>query len=215
AAVAPMPANLTYAEAASVADATALYFLRDKAHIQQGQNILINGASGAVGTSAVQLARHYGAVVTGVCSGANADVVRGIGAKDVIDYTQTDFTRGPHSYDVIFDVAGTSSYARCRSALSPSGVYLTTAPSPAIFLQMAWTARFGPRRAVVGFAGMRPADDKRKDLLHIKTLAEANALAPVIDETYPLTRIGDAYRHVDAGHKHGNVIVTMTDDATG
>jgi NADPH:quinone reductase-like Zn-dependent oxidoreductase len=111
---------------------------------------------------------------------------------------------------VIFDVAGTSSFGRCRRALNPGGVYLTTAPSPAIFAQMPWTARHGSRRAVVAFTGLRPASEKRKDLLVIRELAEASALVPVVGACYPLARIADAYRHVDAGHKKGTIVVTMS-----
>jgi Zinc-binding dehydrogenase len=152
-----MPADVSYAEAAALADATALCFLRDKARLGPGQTILVNGASGAVGSSAVQLARHFGATVTGVCSGANTALVRELGAESVVDYTRAGFTRTGRAYDVIFDVAGTSSFARCRRALTPAGVYLTTAPSAAILLQTPWTARFGPRKAVVAFTGLRPA----------------------------------------------------------
>jgi NADPH:quinone reductase-like Zn-dependent oxidoreductase len=211
AAVAPKPGHLTYAEAAALVDATALCFLRDKANLQRGQSILINGASGAVGTAAVQLARHFGAIVTGVCSGANTELVRTLGAEAVIDYTEADFTRAGQTYDVIFDVAGKSSFSRCRPALSHAGVYLTTAPSPAILLQMPWTSRFSARKAVVAFTGLRAASDKRKDLMYISELAEASALTPVIDACYPLRRIADAHRHVDDGRKKGNVVVTMTD----
>jgi len=210
AALALKPANVTYAEAAALADTTALCFLRDKANLQPGQTLLVNGASGAVGTAAVQLARHVGATVTGVCSGANSGLVRKLGADTVIDYTQADFTRAGHTYDVIFDVAGTSSFARCRAALSPAGAYLTTAPSLAILLQMPWTSRFGTRKAVVAFTGLRAPSEKRRDLLSIAELTEASALVPVIDACYPLQRIADAYRHVDAGHKQGNVVITMT-----
>lgn len=128
AALAPKPANATYAEAAALADTTSLFFLRDKARLQPGQTILINGASGAVGAAAVQLATHFGAIVTGVCSGASTGLVRKLGAGTVIDYTEADFTRAGQAYDVIFDVAGTSSFTRCRAALSPAGIYLTTAP---------------------------------------------------------------------------------------
>jgi NADPH:quinone reductase-like Zn-dependent oxidoreductase len=211
AALALKPANVTYAEAAALADTTALCFLRDKANLQPGQTLLINGASGAVGTAAVQLARHIGATVTGVCSGANTGLVRKLGADTVIDYTEADFTRDGHTYDVIFDVAGTSSFARCRAVLSPAGTYLTTAPSLAILLQMPWTSRFGTRKAVVAFTGLRAPSEKRRDLLSISELTEASALVPVIDACYPLPRIADAYRHVDAGHKQGNVVITMTD----
>ena len=211
AALAPKPANLTYAEAAALADGTALCFLRDKAGLQCGQTIVINGASGAVGTAAVQLARHFGATVTGVCSGANIELVRELGADMVIDYTMTDFTRTGQTYDVIFDVAGKSSFTRCRAALNRTGSYLTTAPSPAILLQMPWTSRRGGKKAVVAFTGLRPPSEKRKDLLYIRDLTEASTLTPVIAASYPLRRIADAYRHVDAGHKRGNVVVTMTD----
>jgi NADPH:quinone reductase-like Zn-dependent oxidoreductase len=210
-AVAPMPANVSYAEAAALADTTALCFLRDKANLRPGQTIVINGASGAVGAAAVQLARQFGATVTGVCSGPNTGLVRKLGAESVVDYTQADFTRVGRAYDVIFDVAGTTSFARCRPVLNPAGVYLTTAPSPAILLQTPWTARFGSRKAVVAFTGQRPARDKRRDLLYLTELAEAGTLVPVIDARYPLARIADAYRHVDAGHKQGNVVVTMED----
>jgi NADPH:quinone reductase-like Zn-dependent oxidoreductase len=213
AAVATKPANLSYPEAAALADATALCFLRDKAGLRRGQTVLINGASGAVGTAAVQLARHFGARVTAVCSGANADLVRTLGAGDVVDYTGTDFTRTGQAYDVIFDVAGKASFSRCRPALSRPGTYLTTAPSPAIFLQMPWTARFGDRKAVVAFTGLRAASEKRKDLLYLRDLAEASALVPVVGACYPLPRIADAYRHIEAGHKRGNVVVTMTGHA--
>ena len=209
-AVAPKPASVTYPEAAALADATALCFLRDKAGLRAGQAVLVNGASGAVGSAAVQLARHVGATVTGVCSGPHVRLVRKLGAESVLDYTRTDFTRAGRSYDVIFDVAGTSSFGRCRRVLNRGGVYLTTAPSPAIFAQMPWTARFGSRRAVVAFTGLRSASEKREDLLVIKELAEASALTPVVGACYPLARIADAHRHVDAGHKKGSIVVMMS-----
>jgi NADPH:quinone reductase-like Zn-dependent oxidoreductase len=226
-AVAAKPGNVSFAEAAALADATALCFLRDKARVRPGQAVLVNGASGAVGCAAVQLARHFGATVTGVCSGPHAGLVRRLGASSVVDYTRADFTRAGRRYDVVFDVAGTSSFGRCRAVLNRGGVYLTTAPSPAIFVQMAWTARLGGsggsagsgasggRRAVVAFTGLRAAEDKRKDLEYIAGLAGTPAaggtpaLAAVIAARFPLDRIADAYRRVDAGHKKGNVVVTM------
>ena len=209
-AVAPKPANVTYPEAAALADATALCFLRDKAGLRAGQAVLVNGASGAVGSGAVQLARHFGAIVTGVCSGPHIRLVRKLGAESVVDYTRADFTRAGRRYDVIFDVAGTSSFGRCRRVLNPGGVYLTTAPSPAIIAAMPWTSRFGTRRAVVAFTGLRAASEKQRDLLVIRELADASALTPVVGACYPLARIADAYRHVDAGHKKGSIVVTMS-----
>jgi NADPH:quinone reductase-like Zn-dependent oxidoreductase len=209
-AVAAKPEGVSYVEAAALVDATALCFLRDKAGLRCGQAVLVNGASGAVGSSAVQLAVHFGASVTGVCSGPHVRLVRKLGASSVIDYTRTDFTRAGHRYDVIFDVAGTSSFLRCRRVLSPGGVYLTTAPSPAIFAQMPWTARFGSRRAVIAFTGLRPAPEKQRDLVVLRGLAEASELVPVVGACYPLDRIADAYRHVDAGHKKGTLVLTMS-----
>ena len=209
AALAPKPARLTYPEAAALVDTTALVFLRDQARLASGQSILVNGASGSVGTGAVQLARHLGAHVTGVCSGPNIDLVERLGADVVLDYTTIDFTRGGTTYDVVFDVAGKSSFARSRGVLRRGGVYLTTAPSPAILLQMAWTARFGTHRARVAFTGLRDAAAKRADLSYLAGLADAGALVPVVDACYPLADILDAHRHVDRGHKRGNVIVTM------
>jgi NADPH:quinone reductase-like Zn-dependent oxidoreductase len=208
-AVAPMPGSVSFAEAAALADATALYFLRDKAVLRPGQSVLINGASGAVGAAAVQLATHFGALVTGVCSGPHAGLVRKLGAESVIDYTRTDFTRAGRRYDVIFDVAGKSSFLRCRGVLRSGGVYLTTAPSPAIMVQMSWTARFGRTRAVVAFAGLRAAALKGQDLLVLRDLVEKSSLAAVIGARYPLERIAEAHARVDAGHKKGNIVVTM------
>lgn len=215
AAVAPKPTSLSFVEAAALVDSTALCFLRDKARLARGQTIAINGASGAVGTTAVQLARHFGATVTGVCSGPNTNLVRKLGADTVVDYTKEDFARTGQAYDVIFDVAGMTSFAHCRRALSATGIYVTTAPSPAIFVQMPWTAQFGARKAAVAFTGLRAAAQKRNDLLAITELAEMSVLVPVIDTTYPLERIAQAHARVDAGHKQGNVIVTMTEPDVG
>jgi NADPH:quinone reductase-like Zn-dependent oxidoreductase len=211
-AVAAAPTGVSFAEAAALADATALCFLRDKARVRPGQSVLVNGASGAVGAAAVQLAGHFGATVTGVCSGPHAGLVRRLGASSVIDYTRADFTRSGRRWDVVFDVAGTSSFGRCRAVLNRGGVYLTTAPSPAVFVQMPWTARFGAfggRRAVVAFTGLRAAEDKRRDLEYLAGLAGTPALTAVIAARYPLAQIADAHRRVDAGHKKGNVVVTM------
>jgi NADPH:quinone reductase-like Zn-dependent oxidoreductase len=211
-AVAPKPAGLGHVEAATLVDGTALCFLRDKAKLRTGQSVLVNGASGSVGTAAVQHARALGASVTAVCSGANEALVRGLGADDIIDYTKKDFTTTGQTYDVIFDVVGTSSFSRCRRALSPDGVYLTAASSLRIMLWMAWTKAFGGRRAVVAFTGLRPARDKLADLRHVSELVAAGKMVPVVDATYPLRRIADAHRYVDTGHKRGNVLVAPTDE---
>lgn len=211
-ALAPMPANLTFAEAVTLVDGTALVFLRDHAKLHSGQSIVINGASGSVGTMAVQWARHFGADITAVCgSDAGADLVRTLGARRVVDYRAVDFTREEHRYDVVFDVAGASSLHHCRNRITRGGVYLTPVPSAAIMVQMPWTAQFGRRRAVIAFTGLRPPAQKTADLHHVKDLAEAGTLVPVVDATFPLDRIADSYRHLDRDGKRGTTVVTMPD----
>ncbi|AVT35845.1 NAD(P)-dependent alcohol dehydrogenase [Plantactinospora sp. BB1] len=207
-AIAPKPANLDFAEAVALIDGTALAFLRDRARLRPGQTLLVNGASGSVGSTAVQLGRHLGARVTGVCSTPHLDLVRELGADTVLDYTREDFTRTGQSYDVVFDVAGTSTFGRCRRILNPAGRYLSPVPSPSLLLLTPWTAAFGRRKAVVAFTGLRKAAEKTRDLLLVRELAEAGALRPVIAERYPLARIAQAHRHLDRG-KYGNIVVTM------
>lgn len=183
-----MPTNADYGEAVSVcyAGLTALPFLRDKASIQSGQKVLINGASGSIGTLAVQLARYYGAEVTGVCSTANLELIRSLGAERVIDYTKEDFTKNGHIYDIIFDVVSKSSFSKCKNALKPGGIYLTTFPSAGIMVQCIWTSKFGTKKAMFVATGLRQAREKSKDLLFLKELTEAGKLNPVIDRRYPL-----------------------------
>ncbi|GAB3976645.1 NAD(P)-dependent alcohol dehydrogenase [Plantactinospora veratri] len=207
-ALAPKPANLDFAEAVALIDGTALAFLRDRARLRSGQTILVNGASGSVGSTAVQLGRHFGARVTGVCSTPHLDLVRELGAETVLDYTREDFTRTGQTYDVVFDVAGTSTFGRCRRILNPAGRYLSPVPSPSLLLLTPWTAAFGRRKAVVSFTGLRKAAEKTRDLLLVRELAEAGALRPVIADRYPLERIAQAHRHLDRG-KYGNIVVTM------
>ena len=210
-ALAIKPANLTYAEAAAVCEGalTALPFLRDKGMIQSGQKVLINGASGSVGTSAVQLAKYFGVEVTGVCSTTNLELVKSLGADKVIDYTKGDFTQTGQTYDVIFDAVGKSSFPRCSGSLKHGGIYLTTFPTLAILLQMLWTAKIGSKKAIIAFTGLRPANEKAKDLVFLKELVEAGKVRPVIDRCYPLEQIAEAHRLVETGHKKGNVVVTM------
>lgn len=206
-----MPANVDYGEAVAVcyAGLTALPFLRDKARIKRGQKVLINGASGSVGTLSVQLARYYGAEVTGVCSTANIELVRSLGAERVIDYTKEYFTKTDQTYDIIFDVVAKSSFPRCKNALRPDGIYLTTFPSLGIMVQSIWTSKFGRKKAMFEATGLRPAREKSKDLLFLKELTEAGKLKPVIDRCYPLEQIAEAHIYVEEGHKKGNVIITF------
>ncbi len=210
-AVAIKPANMTYEEAAAVCEGalTALPFLRDKANIQSGQKVLINGASGSIGTAAVQLAKYYGAEVTGVCSTTNVELVKSLGADKVIDYTKEDFTTTGQTYDVIFDAVGKSSFSRCKSSLKQGGVYLTTVPTLAILPQMLWTSKIGSKKAILMLTGMRPSNEVAKDLIFLKELTEAGKIKAVIDRRYPLEQIPEAHRYVEKGHKKGNVVITV------
>jgi len=210
-ALASKPANTTYEEAAAVVGGvlTALPFLRDTGKIQRGQKVLIYGASGSVGISAVQLARYFGAEVTGVCSTANLEFVKSMGADKVIDYTREDFNRSGQTYDIIFDTVGKSSFLRCKSSLKPRGIYLTTVPTPAIMLQMLWTSKFGSKKAMIVFTGLRPLSEKIKDLVLLKELIEAGKVKPAIDRCYPLEQIAEAHSYVEKGHKKGNVVITV------
>ena len=210
-ALATKPANMTYEEAAAVCEGglTALPFLRDAGKIENGQKVLINGASGAVGTSAVQLAKTFGAEVTGVCSTANLDLVKSLGADVIIDYTKEDFTRTGQTYDIVFDAVGKSSFSRCRGLLSQRGVYLTTVPGASILLQILWTSRVGNKRAIIAFTGLRKPSEKTKDLIFLKELAEARQIRAVIDRRYPLEQTAEAHWYVEEGHKKGSVILTV------
>ncbi len=158
-ALALKPVNLSYEEAASIPNGalTALPFLRDKGEIQSGQTVLIYGASGSVGAAAVQLARYYGAQVTGVCSTTNLEWVKSLGADQVIDHTQEDFTKNGKTYDIIFDTVGKRSFSECKDSLTDAGIYLTTVPTPVIMLQALWPAKSGSKKVKFLAAGLKPA----------------------------------------------------------
>jgi NADPH:quinone reductase-like Zn-dependent oxidoreductase len=210
-ALALKPVNMTYEEAAAVPNGalTALPFLRDKGRIQSGQKVLIYGASGAVGTSAVQLAKYFGAEVTGVCSTTNLELVKSLGADKVFDYTKEDFTKSGETYDIVFDTVGKISFSRGKSSLKQRGIYLTTVPALLILPQMLWTSKIGSKRVIITFTALRPAREKTKDLVFLKELIEAGRIKAVIDRRYPLEQIAEAHRYVEKGHKKGNVVITL------
>ena len=201
------PANLTCAEAAAIPFGanTALYFLRDMAKLQSGQKVLIIGASGCTGVYAIQLAKYFGAEVTGVCSTRNLEMVLSLGADHAIDYTKEDFTQNGEIYDVIFDmVPGKSSFSRYKSSLKPNGLYLAGAGGLESIAQMVRTTLTGGKKVI---AGMAP--DRVEDLVFLKELLETGKLKPVIDRRYPLEQTAAAHRYVDTGRKKGNVVITV------
>lgn len=201
------PTNLTYEEAVAIVDGatTALFFLRDKGNIQPGKKVLIYGASGSIGTYAIQLAKYFGAEVTGICSSANVELVNSLGADRVIDYTKEDFTRRGETYDIIFDTVGKSSFLRCQNSLKPNGRYLvTTGALPTIYALMLWTSLVGSKRLIFAFS-----IEKNEALIFLRELIEVEKLKPIIDRCYPLEEIAEAHRHVDTGHKKGNVVITV------
>lgn len=211
-ALAITPRNLTFEEAAGIPNGalTALPYLRDKGNIRAGQSVLIYGASGSVGSAAVQLAKHFGAQVTAVCSTANLEWVRALGADRVIDYTREDFTADGCQYDIIFDTVAKSSFSRCRNSLTANGIYLSTGPSLEILLQALRSADRPGRKARMAATGLRSAKEKARDLVYLTGLIEAGEYKPVIDRVYPLEQIVEANRYVAAGHKKGNVMLSVS-----
>lgn len=204
-AIALKPSTVTYEEAAAIpyGGITALHFLK-QARIDSGQHVLIYGASGSVGTYAVQLAKHFGAYVTGVCSTTNVALVKSLGADQVIDYTQEDWTRSGETYDVLFDAVGKTSFPDCLKVLKKDGVYLQPLAAPALSLHMLWEGVKSSKTLIGG-----TAIPKTEDLIFLKELVEAGKIKPVIDRCYPLEQIVEAHRYVDQGHKKGDVVITV------
>lgn len=204
--VAHKPANVTYEEAAAIPGGalTALTLLR-KVNIQSGQKVLINGASGSIGSYALQLAKYFGAEVTGVCGTPRVAMVKALGADKVIDYTKEDFTTSQNgeSYDLIVDVLGKSSFGRCKRVLKPNGRLLYVSFRMKQVFQMLWTSRFGNRKVICALSNETP-----EDLAFITELVAAGKLKAIIDRCYPLEQTADAHRYVENGHKTGVVVIT-------
>jgi NADPH:quinone reductase-like Zn-dependent oxidoreductase len=211
------PANITFEQAAAipVAGVTALQGLRDKGRIQPGQNVLINGAAGGVGTFAVQIAKSFGAEVTGVCSTASVDLVRSIGADEVIDYTRDDVTTGARRYDLILDCAGNRPLSAWRRIMTAKGTFVAIGVRPGgrwigplpYLLKLLVSSRFASQKVVFFIARVTV-----EDLTVLKELIEAKKIAPVVDRSYPLGDVVDAVRHLKQGHPRGKVVVTVNDD---
>lgn len=204
--IALKPAGLSFEEAASLSfgATTALIFLRDKAGIKAGDRVLVVGASGGVGTAAVQLAKHFGAEVTGVCSTANIGLVRALGADRVIDYTREDFATADESYDIILDTTGTAPFARSGAVLRPGGRLAVVLGSFATALGIGNPPKSSGKRVIAG-VGTTTAEDMRL----IAQLAESGALKPVIDRSYPLEDAAEAHAYVDTGRKRGSVVLSV------
>ena len=202
-----IPEAMRFSDAVALTDGmTPLYFLQKLAAIRPGQQILVNGASGGIGVFAVQLARHFGAVVTGVCSGRNMELVRSLGAADVINYEAVDFASGGLRYDIVFDTVAKSSFGRSKRVLKPGGLYLTTAMNNGILWHQLVTRFLGSRRAMVGFAGLNQTQKQLEELL---SYAREGAIRPVIDRHYAFADVAEAHRYVETGRKRGAVVVTI------
>jgi len=204
--IAIKPANITWEEAAVIpfGGNTALHFLK-KGNIRSGQKVLIYGASGSLGTSAIQLAKYFGAEVTGVCSTTNAELVKSLGADKVIDYTKEDFTKNGQTYDIIFDTIGKSPFSGCVKSLKQKGIYLRAVHMKlSAIVRGLWTSMTSSRKVIGGVA-----TERKENLNFLKELIETGTLKPVIDRRYPLEQIAEAHKYVDKGHKKGNIAITV------
>jgi NADPH:quinone reductase-like Zn-dependent oxidoreductase len=205
AAIALKPTNLSHEESAAISfgGTTALSFFR-RGNLKAGERVLINGASGGVGTAAVQLAKHFGAIVTGVCSTPNVELVKSLGATHVIDYTTEDFTKNGEIYDVIMDVAGNAPFSRCKGSLADRGRLLLVLAGLWDLLLALWISMTSGKKVIGG-----PAMGRSEDLRYLAQLSEAGIFKPVIGRRYTLESIAEAHRHVDTGHKRGNVVISV------
>lgn len=205
-ALAIKPDSLTWEEAVAIPFGanTALYFLRDLGKIHAGQELLIIGASGSIGSAGVQLAKHFGAIVTAVCSSANLDMVKSLGADKIVDYTKEDVTKNGETYDVIFDIVGATTFDRCKNSLKPQGVFLQNIMGVTDMFRYLWTSMTAGKKLKGGVAM-----EDLKRLNFIVDLAATRKLKPIIDRSYPLEQIAAAFKYVEQGHKKGNVVIKV------
>jgi len=210
----PMPESMRYAEAALFTDGpmTSLNFLQEIGKLKPGQKVLINGASGSLGTAAIQLAKYMGAEVTGVCSTRNLGLVRSLGADQVVDYARQDFTQLGQRFHLIYDAVGKSSYRKCKQALQPEGKFLSPVLGGAIFRDMLFTSAFSSQKAQFAATGLKPADELRTLLSQLVEIWRQGHLKAVIDRQYPLDRVPEAHSYVDTGRKKGNVLISVRED---
>jgi NADPH:quinone reductase-like Zn-dependent oxidoreductase len=204
--LASKPANMNFEEAAVVpyGSIMSLYFLREKGNVHSGSKVLVNGASGGMGSAAVQLAKYYGAEVTGVCGTPRLDFVKSLGADKVVDYTKEDFTQNDETYDLIFDVLGKSSFSRVKNSLSNNGRYLLASFKGGDLLQMLGTSISGSKKVICALA-----PGSTEDLISVKELIEAGKIKAVIDRSFPLEQVAEAHRYVEEGHKKGHIAITV------
>ena len=205
------PNIISFEEAATICDGplTSWNFLNEVVKVKSGQKVLINGASGSLGTAAVQLAKYYGAEVTAVCSTSNLEMVKSLGTDYVIDYTKTNFTKTGNCYDIVFDTVGKSSFSECKRILSKNGIYLSPVLGFPLLFQMLWTAIFGNKKAKFSATGLLAVPKLRSMLTDLVRLLEDNLLKVVIDQYYSLDEVPAAHRYVDTGHKKGNVVIKL------
>ncbi len=205
------PENISAAESAAVVEGglTAINFLHHNANIRADQQVLIYGASGSVGTAAVQIAKQADATVTAVCSAASFDLVRPLGADYLIDYRTEDFTNNGQKYDIIFDTVGKRSFAQCKGSLTENGTFLD-AGNPTTILAMLWTRLFSKKKAILAASYVRTNSAIKQDLATLKDLIESGQMQAVIDRTYPLAQTADAHIYVETGRKKGNVVIQVT-----
>lgn len=210
-AIAKKPEGISHTDSAASVDGflTSMPFLRDAGNIKKGDDVLIYGASGSLGTAAVQIAKYYQAKVTAVCSGKNAELVKNLGADKVIDYTQEDFTKREEKYDIIFDTVGKINFGKSKKSLKERGIFLEAGINMTLLPNVLWTKLFGKKKLKIVATGLRPPAERVKDLNILRELMESKKILPVIDKTYDFDNIQEAHAYVDTGHKRGNVALKV------